>query len=176
LGAALGLFALCALQARQRWRFAVLAVLTAAASPVAFVLLTVVTAGIGASRRFDRRLSLEVAGTLVAIAGLEILLRRSFPSEGSYHFSIAELGAVCVFCALGAALTWNVERARGLRLLFVVYGAACVLTFLVPSAIGENIVRLRYLAIPIAVLVLSLRSWRPRLVAVLVLGLAISWN
>src|SRR5262249_17468602 len=128
------------------------------------------------SRRFDRRLTLQVAGTLAAIAALELLLRRSFPSDGSYQFSLAELAAACVFCGIGAALTWKVERARGLHVLFVVYAAACILTFLVPSAIGENIARLRYLAIPIAVLVLSLRSWRPRIVAVLVLGLAISWN
>ena len=176
LGAALALFALCALQARRRWRFAILAVLTAAASPVAFVLLAVVVAGIGASRRVDRRLTLEVAGTLLAITALELLLRRTFPGQGTYHFSLAELAAACVFCAIGAGLTWNVERARGLRLLFVVYGAACIVTFIVPSAIGENIARLRFLAIPIAVLVLSLRSWRPRAVALFVLALAISWN
>ena len=176
LGAALGLFALLALQARRKWRFAILAVLTMAASPVAFLLLAVVIVGIGASRHLDRRLSLEVLGTLGAIAGLELVIQRSFPSQGSYHFSLAELAAVCVFCGLGAALTWRVERARSLRLLFVVYGAVCIVTFLVPSAVGENVARLRYLAIPIAVLVLSLRSWRPRLVAVFVLGLAISWN
>ena len=176
LGAALGLFALLALQADRRWRFAILAVLTVLASPVAFLLLAVVTVGIGASRRFDRRLSIEVMGTFAAIALLDLLVWRLFPGSGAYQFSFAELAAVCVFCGLGAALTWNVERARSLRLLFVVYGAACIATYLVPTAIGENIARLRYLAIPIAVLVLSLRSWRPRAVAVLVLGLAISWN
>jgi hypothetical protein len=176
LGAALALFALCALQARRMWRFAALGVLTAAASPVAFLLLAVVTAGIGIGRRLELRLKLEVGLSLLAVAGLEVLLWRTFPGGGTYHFSAAELAAVCVFCVLATALTWRVERARVLRFLFVVYGAACLVTFLVPSAVGENIARLRYIAIPIAVLVLSLRSWRPRLVALLVLGLAISWN
>ena len=41
LGAAIALFALCALQAHRRWRFAALSALTAAASPVAFLLLAV---------------------------------------------------------------------------------------------------------------------------------------
>ena len=43
-------------------------------------------------------------------------------------------------------------------------------------ASGENIARLRYAAIPVAVLVLSLRDWRPRVPALVVFGLAISWN
>src|SRR5881398_2152306 len=46
LGAALALLALWALQARRPWRFAGLAALSAAASPVAFLLLTVVVVGI----------------------------------------------------------------------------------------------------------------------------------
>ena len=53
---------------------------------------------------------------------------------------------------------------------------ACIAFFLVSSAVGENIARLRYVAIPLAVLVLSLREWRPRLPALVVFALAISWN
>jgi hypothetical protein len=51
-----------------------------------------------------------------------------------------------------------------------------VVAYLVPSAIGENIARLRFAAIPVAVLALSLRDWRPRIVAVVGLALAIAWN
>jgi len=57
-----------------------------------------------------------------------------------------------------------------------VYGIACLTFFFVHSAVGENIVRLRYTAIPVSVLVLSLRDWRPRVPALVVLALAISWN
>jgi hypothetical protein len=46
----------------------------------------------------------------------------------------------------------------------------------VPSSLGENVDRLRYAAIPVTVLVLALRDWRPRLLALVALGLAISWN
>src|SRR3954470_19618611 len=55
LGAALGLLALWVLQAGGRWRFAALAILTLAASPLAFLLLTVVLAGIVLARWHDRR-------------------------------------------------------------------------------------------------------------------------
>ena len=63
-----------------------------------------------------------------------------------------------------------------LRYLFPVYACACLLAYVIPSALGENIDRLRYLAIPLAVLVLSLRNWRPRLLSVLAFLLALTWN
>src|SRR5437762_7572282 len=51
LGMALALLALGALQAHARWRFAALATLTLAASPVAFLLLGVALIGIALGRR-----------------------------------------------------------------------------------------------------------------------------
>src|SRR5919204_4057258 len=50
LGIAFALLAMWALQARARWRFAALTVLTLAASPLAFLLLALVLAGSGAAR------------------------------------------------------------------------------------------------------------------------------
>jgi hypothetical protein len=58
----------------------------------------------------------------------------------------------------------------------LVYGFACAAAYLVPSALGSNITRLQFVAIPIAVLVASLRSWRPLPVCVVAVGLAVSWN
>ncbi len=104
------------------------------------------------------------------------MLWRLFPGGGRYPFSFAELAAAITFCLIGAGVTWRVERARMLRAIFLVYLAACVTVYLVPSAVGENIARLRFAAIPVAVLALSLREWRPRIVAVVSLGLAIAWN
>ena len=45
-----------------------------------------------------------------------------------------------------------------------------------PSDVGENIARLRFAAIPIAILALSLRQWRPLLPCLVAFGLAIAWN
>src|SRR5207248_6472332 len=93
-----------------------------------------------------------------------------------FPFSTAELIPAVIFCALGVATTWKVERARPLLYFFAVYLAACVAAFVVPSQIGENIERVRYAALPIAVLALSLRAWRPLRLAVPALVLAAVWN
>jgi hypothetical protein len=175
LGAALALLAMWALQARKHWRFALLAALTLAASPLAFLLLALLLAGFGIARWRDRA-ALLVPGLTIAVFGLvEVVLWRAFPG-GRYPFSAQELAAALTFCILGAAVTWRVERARSLRWVFVVYLVACIAAYLIPSALGENVARLRYAAVPVAVLALSLRRWRPLPVCLGVFLLAASWN
>jgi hypothetical protein len=176
LGAALALLALWALQARRPWRFAALAGLTAAASPIAFLLLVLIVVGLALGRRADRWLQLAAGAGLLAIVLLEGLVLRVFPPAGHYPFSVAELAAACAYCALSTAFAWRAEGARTLRWVFPVYGVACLTFFFVSSGVGENVARLRYAAIPLSVLVLSLRNWRPLVPALIVLGLAISWN
>ncbi|MBA3366789.1 MAG: hypothetical protein H0U03_13575 [Actinobacteria bacterium] len=176
LGIALALLALWTLQAQARWRFAALALLTLAASPVAFLLLALVLTGIGIARIQERRRFVVPALTVAGAGAVQLLLSRAFPADGQFPFSPEELAAACTFCLIGAALTWRVEPARMLRFVFVVYLAACLLSYLVPSAVGENVARLRFAAVPIAVLSLSLRNWRPLGLSLVALGLAISWN
>ena len=101
---------------------------------------------------------------------------RLFPDSGRYPFSVADLVAVSVFSAAGAALIWRLERARALRMVLLVYGLACIGVYLVPSALGSNITRLQLFAIPIVVLVASLRSWRPLPICLIAVALAVSWN
>jgi hypothetical protein len=175
LGAALALLAIWALQARKHWRFALLAALTLAASPLAFLLLALVLAGFGIARWRDSSLLLVPGLTLAGFGLVEVVLWRLFPG-GRYPFSFPELAAALTFCVLGAAVTWRVERAHSLRWIFVVYLAACVAAYLIPSALGENVARLRYAAVPVAVLALSLRRWRPLPVSLGVFLLAASWN
>ena len=176
LGIALALLALWALQAEARWRFALLAALTLAASPVAFLLLVVVLAGVALARRREvPRNWLPVLAIGVA-GGIELILWRLFPGGGNYPYSFAELAAGITFCVLGLAFTWRVESARVLRFVFAVYLAALIVSYLVPSAVGENVARMRYAAIPLALLILSLRHWRPLVPGFVVLALAVSWN
>jgi len=172
LGLAIGLLTLRAARGDARL-FAVLLALTFAASPLAFglVALILVAAAVSARPRIGAH-----AATVISLAGLGALLWRLFPDGGRFPFSAAELGASLAFCALGAAFTWHVPAARLLRSFFVVYAAACLTFFVIPSGIGENIVRLRFVALPIAVLAFSLRRWRPVLPAVITLVLATSWN
>ncbi|HEX5245820.1 MAG TPA: hypothetical protein VFW41_01685 [Gaiellaceae bacterium] len=176
LGIALALLALWALQAQARWRFAALAALTLAASPVAFLLLVIVLAGVALARRREvPRNWLPVLAIAVA-GGIELILWRLFPGGGNYPYSFVELAAGISFCLLGIAFTWRVESARVLRFVFAVYLAALIVSYLVPSAVGENVARMRYAAIPLALLILSLRRWRPLVPGIVVLALAVSWN
>ncbi len=176
LGAALALLALWALQAGRRGRFVLLAILTLAASPLAFLILAVVLAGIGIARR-ENRTQLVVPALVVGGAGVvELLLFRIFPGGGRFPFSTAELVAGVLFCLAGIVVTWRVDHARPLLYFFVVYLVACIAAFVVPSQLGENIERVRYAALPLAVLTLSLRKWRPLWLAVPGLVLAAAWN
>ena len=114
LGFALALFAVQALQKHAQWRFAVLVLLTLAASPLAFALLTLIAVGVALAKRVDARRHLVAAVALATTGAFEIVLWRIFPDDGRYPFSIADLAAVSAFSALGAALLWKVERARAL--------------------------------------------------------------
>ena len=176
LGAALALLALLALQAGARGRFALLAALTLAASPVAFALLAILLLGTAIASRWPRAQLIAPVATIAAIGLVEVLLWRLFPGRGRFPFSGQELAAALVFCLFGITMTWRVPAARVLRWIFVVYLVACVAVYLVPSDVGENIARLRYAAIPISILALSLRHWRPLLPCLVAFGLAVSWN
>src|SRR6266508_25091 len=176
LGMAGALLAIWALQAGARWRFAALAALTLVASPLAVLLLVVVLAGVSLARRGSlRRNWVPVVG--VGMAGIaEIAVWRIFPGSGHFPFSAPELAAGIAFCVVGLGLTWRVESARVLRFVFAVYLLAIVAAYVIPSAIGENVARLRYVAIPLVILVFSLRRWQPRLVGVIAIALAVAWN
>jgi hypothetical protein len=69
-----------------------------------------------------------------------------------------------------------VESARVLRYIFGAYAVAIVAVYLVPSGLGDNVARLRYIAVPLALLVVGLRHWRPLPPMLAVVGLALAWN
>ncbi len=176
LGFAFALLALWALQAGRRWRFAALTLLTVAASPVALVLLAVVLAGVGLARR---RTAQEAAVPILALAAAvaaELVLLWLFPGTGRYPFPTSAALAALAFCGIGLGATWRLEPARVLRFVFGAYALAIAAVYLVPAGLGENIARLRYLALPLAVLVVALRRWRPLPLVLPVLALALAWN
>src|SRR5581483_5145608 len=176
LGTALALLAIWALQSGARWRAAALAALTLAASPLAFLLLVVVLVGVALARRDALRRNRVAVGGIAFAALVEVVLWRLFPGGGVFPFSGLEFAGGVVFCVVCLALTWRVPSAHVLRFVFGVYLAALVTLYLVPSEIGENVDRLRYAAIPLVVLVFSLRNWRPLAVSVAAVALAVSWN
>jgi hypothetical protein len=176
LGFAFGLLALWALQAEKRWQFGVLAVLTLLASPLAFLLLSIVLAGVALDLRARGRRLLAPALIIVGIGAAQVLLTRAFADGGRYPFPNWQLAAVVTFCVLGVALTWRVERAQLLRWFFPALLIVCLFSYFVPSPLGENVARIRLVALPIAVLIFSIRGWRPMPVAAFALLLAAAWN
>jgi hypothetical protein len=176
LGLALALLGVSALQRDSRGVFMLWAALSLAASPLAFLMLAVLLGGVAFSGRADSKRLLLPAVTVGVLGATEIVLWRLFPSGGRFPFALDELGFALGYCASIVLLTWRIERARVLRFIFLAYAAACLGAFLVPSALGQNIDRFKFLAIPITVLVLSLRRWRPLAATVVLLPFAVWWN
>src|SRR4029077_175904 len=176
LGVTLALFALLAFRARRRWIGAALTLVVLAASPVALVLLAVVLVAVAVSRRAPLRGRAVPALGLGAAAVIELVLLRLFPFGGAQSFPTLSMAGALLFCAIGIACTLRLERARLLRFVFMTYAITIAIAYLVPSGLGDNVARLRFVAVPLALLVLALRRWRPVKVSVAVLALALTWN
>ena len=135
LGVALALLALWALQAGARWRFAALAVLTLAASPLAFLLLALVLAGIGLARRDARRSC--VAPAAVArrspVVG-ELVLWRLFPAGGRFPFSPPSSLPRASSAGSGSCSPGASSARACCAGSLLVYLVACLGSFVVPSS------------------------------------------
>jgi hypothetical protein len=177
LGVLLALLSLLALRAGRPWLAAGLILLALAASPVAFVLLVVVLAGVAAGRRPVLRLrAAAVPAAAVAVAAAaELVTVHLFP-VGNLGFPTGEAVQALAFCVVLLALTWGLDRVGGLRGVLAVYLVAVVAIYAIPTGLGHDIARLRLLALPIALLVAALRRWRPLPPVLVAVGLAAAWN
>ena len=175
LAMSFALLSIWALQAGRRGRFAAGAVLTLAASPLAFVLL--VMAGVGAlvQRRSLRNVGMPVA-VLAGAGGVELLLYRLFGDAGHFPFPLLELVPALVFAGVGLLATRGIAQARVLRGFFWAYLVVVVSAYAVPSALGSNIDRVRYIALPLALIVCMLRHWRPLWLVIPAVVLGGVWN
>jgi hypothetical protein len=106
----------------------------------------------------------------------ELLLYRLFGDGGRFPFATLQLLPGLIFCGLGLLVTRGVASARPLRGLFSIYLLVLLTAYVVPSSIGSNIERIRYLALPLALIAVGLRHWRPLWLAVPVVVLAAVWN
>jgi hypothetical protein len=176
LGVTFALLALLALQAGRRWTGAVLTLLVVAASPVAFVMLGVTLAG-AAIAKHGRGRPHWVPALAVAIgATAELLLLRLFPHGGTLGFPAGEAVAAIAFCLGGIALAWRVPGAAVVRDVLALYLLVVAATWAVPSGLGHDIARLRLLALPLSLLIVALRRWRPVPLVVAAVVLAGAWN
>ena len=163
----------------KRWRFALLARARARGEPARLPAARRRPRGRRARRARARpqRCSCPLVTLGVARSGRTRARCALFPTAAVTRSRLRELAAACIFCVArhgpdlagrAAAVTPLVSSSSTL--------VACIAAYLVPSPLGENIAPLRFAAIPIAVLVLSLRGWRPLPVAAVALSLAALWN
>ena len=170
LGVAFGLAALLALQRRRPRTPVALAVLSALASPVAglFVSLCGAALALGSTRRRT--------GAALAAAGLvpSIILSAAFPEGGYVPFPLGIFLPILLVSLLAAGLL--ARREPVLAWGAALYGAGTTLTFVVPTAMGGNTERLgelaagpllacalavrRRFAVPLALLFVALAAWQ----------------
>jgi hypothetical protein len=175
LGMSFALLALWALQERRRGRFAACAVLTFAASPLCFAFLVVVLGGVALSRRSLRDSRVQIAAIAACLLA-EVVLYRLFGDGGRFPYGLLQLIPSLIFGALGLVVTRGVPAARLLRGVFWTYLVVCIVAYFVPSSVGSNLERLRYVALPVALMAAALRGWRPLWLITPAVALAAIWN
>ncbi|HXV57533.1 MAG TPA: hypothetical protein VD704_06665 [Gaiellaceae bacterium] len=176
LAAALG--ALLALQRGRTWTAVALAALTVGFSPLAFLYLCLasVAAFLAGGARFGRR-TVVVGAALLLLGAFQGALLLLYRQEAEYPFFRAtELLVLVVLAAACAALALRAERGRVVAVAFGLWALGAAVAFLVPSPLGENVTRLRGLALPLALLAATLASWRPRWLAGLVVAAALAYT
>jgi hypothetical protein len=180
LGLALALGALVALQSDRLMLCVGATLLTALAHPLALVFLLLVMAGLAVTSRgwWREPRKRRLAAALAAVGLLQIALLRAFAAEGArYPFGFWDAVAIAIFCTAGLLLTRGVPDQRPLRGLFAGYAALAAVTFLVASPIGGNVGRLLLLmGVPLLLLPLGARGFRPRGIAVACLATALFWQ
>jgi hypothetical protein len=117
------------------------------------------------------------AAAVVLAAGLELVVLRVFPTRGLYYpYGLWRLLAGGVVAGLGAALSLRARGGAALASLFLVWGAASVATYLIPSPVGHNLVRASTFVFPLMLLAASIAEFRPRWLAAAALAGALAAN
>jgi hypothetical protein len=113
---------------------------------------------------------------ILVLVGFEAAIAALFPVGGTYPFRSLELGAVLGVTVAGAALAFRAPRGRALATFFLVWAVASVAAYVVPSPLGENLARLRYVVFPLVLLAAALASFRPRWLALAAVVGALVYN
>ena len=177
VGLACLLGALRALQSGGTGLAVALAALTLGLSPLAFLFLCLILLAVLLGRRRLGERTLALAGGLAALAVLELAVLAAFPSDGAYPFTVLNLLGVLAASGFGIALSLRARHGgAALAAFFALWGAVCMLAFLVPTPIGSNLTRLRSFVFPLALLLVLLAGGRPRALALAGLALGFAYN
>ncbi len=166
VGVAAMLACLIALQRSHVVIGALLGALTLGVSPLAFVFLALILAAVALERRRVDPRTVVVAIWLGALVVVQMLIGWLFPSEGVYPFLVGHLLAVLAVSILGVAVARRRPEAHLIMWLMIVWAACSLLLFAIPTPVGDNLARLRYLAFPLMLVAAGLSGWRPRLLII----------
>jgi len=162
---------------RQRLLLAIVfAALTMGFSPLAFVFLCLIMVTALIARRNTTRPQIALVVAFVAVAGVEAAALVLFPSPGVYPFNPVDFAAVLAVCTLGALLARRAPGARAIAVFFVAWAAVSIVSYLLPSAVGDNLTRLRAFVFPLMLVVALQARFRPRLLCGLALAVALAYN
>jgi hypothetical protein len=145
-------------------------------SPLAFVFLVLVLAAVAVSRRSIGRKAAAFGVGLTVAAGVELAALRLFPTGGRYPFRGIELATVLVVAGIGLLIASRAPRGGVLAALFGFWVLASIVLFLVPEPVGENVTRLRSVVFPLMLLTVMIARFRPRVLALLGLTVALAYN
>jgi hypothetical protein len=136
-------FGLAALRSLQVGRPA-LAVLAAAACPLASPVAGAFLAGALAAGAWERGERLDRAAIAAAAVALVLTVapNLAFPEPGRFPFVFSSFVAIPLWCAGALFLTWRAGGEARLRRAIVGYAVASTAIFLLPNALGGNAVRL----------------------------------
>jgi len=180
LGLAFAIGSLVALDAGHRGVAFAGVLVTALAHPLALAFLLVVLTAIAISTAgwWRSRTNLALAVGAVAVGGAQGLLLRGFSTNGAtYPFDPKDALAIAGFCVAGLLLTRGLHDQRSLRAVFLGYGLLGALAFALSSPLGGNAVRLMLLmGVPLLLLPLAARGFRPRGIAIACLATAFMWQ
>ncbi len=180
LGLALSLCALSALQGRRWWLTVLLGAAVALAHLLALLLLVCTLVGLALTHRGVLRPGplRRVAIAYAVILAATLIPWRAFSTPGAqYPFQVFDLSVLIAYCLVGVALCWGRTELRPLLGVFLVYGLLGVGAFVVTSPLGANAGRLlQYLGAPLLLVPLTLRGFRPRAIAAVLLAGTLTWQ
>jgi hypothetical protein len=152
-------------------------VLTLGFSPLAFAFLALTLLALFLGRpRVDRGVLITL-GAGAAAGGLQLAVLKALPTPGLvYPYGTWRFAAGLVVAALGAVLALRERRSRPLASIFIVWAAATVVVYSIPSPIGHNLVRASVFVLPLVLVCAALSGFRPRWLVILAVTAALAAN
>jgi hypothetical protein len=177
LGLATLLGAVWAIQRRRTWIAAGGTLLTLAFSPLAFVFLALTLFALFLRRRRFSRQIFVLAGALGLAAGVQLALLELLPSPGIvYPYGAWRLAAGLAICTVGIALSLSGRAGWPIASIFLIWAAASVVTSIVASPIGHNLIRADVFVVPLMLVAAARADFRPRALAIAGIAGALAAN